>query len=116
MFDRNERLRELFRAEITRALREIKDPGVSGLLTVTDLQISSDRKTATVYYSVLGTSLQRGRTARALERCAPFIHHLLVKRLSLRIVPRIVFRFDDTPRRAAGVDKILGEIADEEAP
>jgi len=116
MFDRNERLRELFRAEITQALREVKDPGLAGLLTVTDVAISPDRKTLTVYYSVLGTPAQRGRTARALDRCAPFIHHLLVKRLTLKLVPRVVFIFDDTPRQAARVDRLLGQIEKELKP
>ena len=40
MFDRNERLRELFRCEIIKALREVKDPGLAGFLTITDLKLS----------------------------------------------------------------------------
>jgi len=113
MFDRNERLRELFRGEITQALREVKDPGLLGLLTITDIELSPDRKTLTVFYSVLGTPVERRRTDRALQRCAPYIHHLLIKRLALKLVPKIVFRFDDTPRRATRIDKLLGDIAKE---
>ncbi|MFA6004651.1 MAG: 30S ribosome-binding factor RbfA [Elusimicrobiota bacterium] len=114
MFERNERLRELFHAEITKALREVKDPGLSGgLLTVTDVELSVDRKTVTVHYSVLGSAQDRAHCARALERCAPYIHHLLIKRVKLKLVPRIVFSFDDTPRRAARVDKLLGQLEDE---
>ncbi len=110
MFSRDERLRELFRVEIAKALREVKDPGIAGLVTLTDIKLSSDRKTVTVFYSVLGSAQERGRTARALSRSAPFLHYLLVKRLSLRIVPRLVFEFDETPHRAARVDKLLGRI------
>jgi ribosome-binding factor A len=113
MFERNDRLRELFHAEIIKALREIKDPGISGLLTITDIELAPDRKNATVFYSVLGTPKELKRTARALERCAPFIHHLLIKRLALKLVPKLTFSFDDTPRRATHVDKILGQIEKE---
>lgn len=113
MFDRNERLRELFRSEIIKALHEVKDPGLGGLLTFTDLELSPDRKTVTVFYSVLGSPVERKRTARALERCAPFLHHLLIKRLALKLVPKILFRFDDTPERASRVDKLLGDIEKE---
>ena len=113
MFDRNERLRELLRSEIIQTLREVKDPGFSGLLTITDVELSVDRKTAVVYYSVLGTALERRRTDRALARCAPYIHHLLIKRLALKLAPKIVFRFDDTPRRASRIDKLLGQIEQE---
>jgi len=100
----------------TKALREVKDPGISGLLTLTDLELSVDRKNLTVYYSVLGTTQESKRTSRALDRCAPFIHHLLIKRLSLKLIPKIVFRFDDTPRRASRVDKLLGDIEKEGRP
>jgi ribosome-binding factor A len=113
MFDRNERLRELFRAEITAALREVKDPGLGGLLTLTDIALTPDRKTLTVFYSVLGTPIERKRTDRALQRCAPYIHHLLIKRLKLKLVPKIEFRFDDTPRRASRIDKLIGDIEKE---
>ncbi len=113
MFSRDERLKELFRAEIVKALRDVKDPGISGLVTLTDINLSSDRKTVIVFYSVLGNAKERAMTARALTRSAPYLHHLLVKRLSLRVIPRLIFEFDDTPRRASQVDKILGRIEQE---
>ena len=113
MFDRNERLRELFRAEISKALRDVKDPGILGLLTLTDIDLSQDRKTVVAYYSVLGTPAERKRTDRALQRCAPYIHHLLIKRLKLKLVPKIEFRFDDTPRRASRIDKLFGDLEKE---
>ena len=113
MCDRNERLRELFRGEIVKALRDIHDPGHSGLLTVTDVELSPDRKTLTVFYSVLGTPVERRRTDKALQRCAPYIHHLLIKRLALKLAPKVVFCFDDTPRRASRIDKLLGDIEKE---
>jgi len=114
MFDRNDRLRELFRGEIAKALRDVKDPGLSsGLLTITDIELSEDRKSLTAFYSVLGTPIERKRTDRALERCAPYIHHLLIKRLKLKLVPKVSFRFDDTPRRASLIDKLLGDIEKE---
>ncbi len=113
MFERNDRLRELFRGEITKALREIKDPGLGGLLTITDVELSVDRKTLKVFYSVLGTPQERHRTQRALARSAPYIHHLLIKRLALKLVPKVDFRFDDTPRRATRIDKLLSDLEEE---
>ena len=84
MFSRGERLRELFRVELSLALRGVKDPGLSGFLTVTDLNLSPDMKSATVYYSVLGSLQERERTAKALERCAPYLRQVLRKRLARR--------------------------------
>ena len=113
MFSRGERLRELFRVELSLALRGVKDPGLSGFLTVTDLNLSPDMKSATVYYSVLGSLQERERTAKALERCAPYLRQVLRKRLALRVIPHFAFVFDETPQKASRIDKLLLQIEKE---
>lgn len=114
MFARSERLRELFRTEISRALTGVKDPGLSGFLTVTDLTLSPDMKTASVYYSVLGSAHQRKTTAEALERASPYLRQVLRKRLALKMLPHFVFIYDETPRKASRIDQLLLKIEKEE--
>ncbi len=117
MFSRSDRLRELFRAEIAKALQGVKDPGLSGFLTITDVEISSDRKTLNVFYSLLASLAQRESTRCALERAAPYMRQVLRKRLTLKMIPTIFFIYDDTPRRASRVDKLFLQIEREgEAP
>lgn len=113
MFSRSERLRELLRVEFVGALRGVKDPGLSGFLTVTGLELSVDRKTATVFYSILGSEQQRQSTAKALERASPYLRRVLGKRLTLKVMPQFVFAYDDTPRRASKVEKIFLDIEGE---
>ncbi len=110
MYDRSERVGEQLQQMIAALLREVKDPGVQGLITVTDLKLSRDRKSAVVFYSVLGTKVQRETTEKALERVVPFLRHQLRDRLSLRVIPKIVFEYDPTPERAQRIEKILSEI------
>ncbi|MFA6318888.1 MAG: 30S ribosome-binding factor RbfA [Elusimicrobiota bacterium] len=114
MYSRNDRLTTLFMEEISLALRSVKDPGLSGFLTVTGVELSADRKVATVFYSVFGEAQQKQSTTLALKRAAKFIRHTMTKRLSLKIIPEIVFRFDDTPQRADRVETILNRLSDEE--
>lgn len=113
MYARSERLIELFRQEVSLLLREVKDPGLSGFVTVTDLDLSKDMKQATVYYSLLGTPAERKSTAAALERCAGFLRHELRERLHLKMIPQLAFRYDDTPERASKVDRIFQAIEKE---
>ena len=63
---------------------------------------------------MLGSALERSRTARALDRSAAYIRHLLRKRLTLKTMPQVVFSFAATPRRAARIDKLLGQIEREQ--
>ena len=113
MFERNDRLKELFKSELMTALRLVKDPGISGFMTVTDIEIGTDRKVVKVFYSILGSEEQRLSTAKALERCSLFIRKLMRKRLALKVFPQFVFCFDDTPRKASRIDKLLDQIGEE---
>ena len=109
-YDRSERVAELLQQEISLLLREAKDPGIVGLVTVTSLKLARDRKSAVVYYSVLGSAEQKASTAKALERVTPFLRHELRSRVSLKSVPKIVFEYDQTPERAQRIEEILGTI------
>ncbi|MEK7859096.1 MAG: 30S ribosome-binding factor RbfA [Elusimicrobiota bacterium] len=113
MYDRGDRLKELFREELVLALRGVKDPGVAGLMTVTDVTLSQDRKLLKAYYSVMGDEGQRRSTAKALERCCPYLRMVLRERVQIKVIPQIVFEFDDTPKRASRIDKLLGQIEEE---
>lgn len=112
-YDRSERVAELLQQQISILLREVKDPGVAGLVTVTGLKLAKDRKNAVIFYSVLGSDEQKASTAKALARVAPFIRHQLRDAVQLRIIPQLEFRFDDTPERAQRIEEILSGLEKE---
>lgn len=110
MFSRNDRLKELYKELVSKLLREVKDPGLSGFLTVTDLTLSVDRKTAVVYYSILGSDAEREAAGKALERAAPYLRALLKKQVTVKVVPTLVFEYDETPRKASRIDELLNKL------
>ena len=110
MYSRNDRLKELYKELVTKLLREVKDPGLTGFLTVTDLQLSIDRKTATVYYSILGSEAEREAAGKALERAAPYLRVLLKKEVTVKVIPSLVFEYDETPRKASRIDELLNKL------
>jgi ribosome-binding factor A len=116
VYARSERLIELFRQEVSLLLPTVKDPGLSGFVTVTGLELSRDMKTATVYYSILGSKAERESTGQALNRAAGYIRHELRGKLHLKMIPEIKFRYDDTPERASKVERIFQKIEQENQP
>ncbi|PCI38841.1 MAG: ribosome-binding factor A [Elusimicrobia bacterium] len=114
MIERSTRLRELFLQEITRILSEVKDPGLSGFMTITDLELSKDRKTARVFYSMLGSAEDRQKTQKALDRCAPYIRKKMRGRLSIRTTPNLIFQFDDTTERASRIERLMDDLNNED--
>jgi len=114
MFSRSDRLRELFRVEIIKALSGVKDPRLSGFLTVTDVALAPDGKTVNVFYSLLGSGAQRESTQEALESAAPYIRQVMRKRIHIKTIPHVNFHYDDTPQRASRIDKLLLQLEQED--
>jgi len=107
---RNERLKELFLQEISGALRKVNGVNTHGILTLTGATLTSDGKVLYVYYSVLGTPEDRRRKELLLAANARELRSLLFKRLRLKNVPELVFKFDDTPEKASHIEDIFSKI------
>ena len=112
-FKRSDRLKGLFLEEIVQAVRELKDPGLSGFLTITDVSVTQDLKEAKVFYSMLGSPIDKEMAAKALERSVGFLHRRLFERLSIRRIPVLRFVYDETPEKAQRVEMLLAKIEDE---
>ena len=88
-------------------MRKIKDPRI-GFATVTDVVVADDLRNATVYVSVYGTD--RKDTLTGLVSACAFIRAELGKRMRLRSIPELLFRYDDSAERGAHIMELLQEI------
>jgi ribosome-binding factor A len=112
---RTTRVNELLRAEISELiLREVKDPRVTeGLITITEIRVSPDMHHATVFVSHMGTDEEREHALKGLQNAAPFMHRELVRRLRMRAVPDLVFRFDPSIERGARLSDLIRKVSSE---
>ena len=110
---RNERLKELFLQEISAQLRNVNGINANGILTLTGADLASDCKVMYVYYSVLGTEDERGRKERVLMANSRDIRTALFKRLRLKTVPELIFKFDETPEKASHLESIFKKLHSE---
>lgn len=92
-------------------MRKIKDPRV-GFVTVTEVEVSHDLRNAKVFVSVLGGD--KKQSLKGLESAAAFIRSELGRRMRMRFVPEILFRFDESVERGAHIMEILHTL--EEKP
>ena len=112
---RVERIQEQVREEVSQMLAtEVRDPGV-GLVTVTRAKVTGDLSLARIYWTIIGDAAERKKTAKALERAAGFVRHLLAERLSLRRVPEVKFIFDESVGAQDRIEQIIQEIHAEDA-
>jgi len=91
--------------------KDIKDQRVAGIVSITDVECTSDLRNAKVFISVFGEPEQRESTMAALNDEVGRLRGELCRRLSLRFAPELTFRLDDSLERGARVSDLLGKIS-----
>ena len=108
---RPERVAELMKREIAGILgQELRDPRLSSMVSVTEVEVTKDLSFARVFVSMLAEGEERERALEALQRAAGFIRHQLAPRLGLREVPELRFVHDASIERGARVEEILKKL------
>ena len=108
---RNERVRKALMREISDIIfREIKYPQICGMVSITDVDVSSDNSAARVFYSVYGNDEVKEKTSKALERHVGQIRHEVGKRIRLRKTPTLLFILDDSMERGAKMMDLINKI------
>ena len=107
---RKARLNQQLQQEIALILqRELKDPDV-GFVTITRVELSNDLSYAKVGFSCLGGPEARTRSQHALDRSSGYVRSLVKKRLRLRIIPQLVFRFDESIQGSIDIASTLDQL------
>lgn len=111
---RLQRIRELLKREIGEAIRREFHVEEAGLITVNDVDVAGDLKSAIVFVSILGTPDQQKRGLQLLAEHRIRIQGLVGRAVILKYTPRLKFVFDDSIIRGNRVLQIIGEL--EKAP
>ena len=108
--NRMSRVDEELKKEISNIITyDLKDPNITGLISVTKVKVSGDLKYAKVYVSMLNAKHNK-QVLAALKKSAGFVRTEIAKRINLRTTPEIIFIFDDSIEYASRIDTILKEV------
>ena len=88
---------------------ELKNPNITGLISVTKVKVTNDLKYAKVYVSILNSKNIK-ETLAGLKKSSGFIKSELAKRVNLRNTPELIIELDDSLEYGARIDTILKEI------
>jgi len=108
---RPERVARLMKREIAAIVaRELRDPRLSAMVSVTDVEVTQDLSFARVFVSVLEGGMDREQALQGLAHAAGFVRRQLAPRLGLREVPELRFVLDTSIERGARVEELLRRI------
>ena len=108
---RYDRINEEVKKTISEIVREMKDPRISPMTTISSAEVTNDQKVAKVKVSVYDEddSVRTG-TVDALNRASGFIRHELGQRMELRALPQLKFTLDTSIEYSAHIAKIIESL------
>jgi ribosome-binding factor A len=113
---RQQRVSELVHRELSQLLvREARDPRLAEV-TITEVRITPDLLLARVYFTVLGGAEAEKAARTGLESASGYLRSQLAARVSLRLVPELIFEVDRIAEYGRRIDQLLDEISAESHP
>lgn len=112
---RRERAGGFILEELTLLLRNaVRDPRVAPI-TITDVELTADRRIARVYVACYEGEEALREGLAGLESAKPFLRQRLGQSLHWRFTPELEFRVDNSWRYGERIDAILKDISSEES-
>lgn len=107
---RQQRVAEGLRAELMDLLQnELRDPRLN-LVTITEVTIDRELRHASVFVSALAGPEEQRQIMQALEGATGFLRREIARRIHLRVVPELRFRWDPSLERGERIGQILDRL------
>ena len=120
-YSRTRRVGEQIQREMAQLVQqEIKDPRL-GLVTISAVKLSKDMSHANIFFTVLDDDnlLEEDsikETVKILDGASGFLRHELAKRMQLRIVPHIHFKYDESISHGNELSALISKAMGMENP
>ena len=96
--------------------RDVADPRIDGLVSVTRVEVTRDLREARVYLSVLGGHRTPATVLEGIQSAGRHIQSEVAENLSLRYAPRLTFLLDDSLKKQAEMLKLIDDVVGTQKP
>ncbi len=110
------RVKELLRHELSEIIRREFSIEEVGLLTVNDVGVSRDLRSAIVFLGFIGTAAQRKQAPARIAERSKLIQSLIGGAVRLKFTPELRFHLDDSIAEGSRVIGLLEELQSSEPP
>lgn len=108
---RGGRINEEIRRELSNIIQnEIKDPRLTAMVSITQVDVTKDLRYAKVYVSLFGKDDEKVNTLSALKSSAGFMRKEIGHRVNLRYTPELIIELDNSIERGIHMDSLFQAI------
>jgi ribosome-binding factor A len=110
------RVGQMIQRELAEVLtRGLKDPRI-GFVTITGVDMSTDLRDATVFFSTYGDAAALEETKKGLLAARGFLRKQIASALQMRFTPELHFKYDATVATGDRIDQLLKQVQPSPAP
>lgn len=108
-YNRTRRIAEEIRKVVsTMLISGIKDPRITSMVSVTDVEVTNDLSYAYVYVSILGGDEESSLIG--LKSAVNYIRREVSKNVKLRHTPQIIFKVDDSIKKGMYMSDLIRKV------
>ena len=107
---KNSRISQEVSHELSKIIRELKDPRINIMTSVVGCEVTPDLKFCKAYISVLGDEQSQKDTYEGLNSAVGYIRRTLAKNINLRNTPQITFVMDQSIERGVYMSQRIDEV------
>ena len=105
--------KEVMRVISKTLLEDVKNPKVKGLVSLVKVIVTEDLKFADLYFTIYSgenNQVNRDRVEEGLNEIKGFLRKRISEELSLRYVPEVRVKIDDSIEYAVKISKLLDDL------
>lgn len=115
MSRRTDRINEQLREEISTLLtRQVKDPRLNAVISITRVVSSGDLRSARVYISVMGNQETREAALAGMQSAASYLRRELRDRINMKHTPFLSYQLDNSLEEADQVLRLMNRVKPED--
>lgn len=108
---RNGRISEEIKKNVSTIINsKIKDPRLSGMISVTKVDVTRDYSYAKVFVSIFASEKEKKDSIQALQKSSGFIRKELGKKIKMRHIPQILIELDEGLEHSMNIERLLHQI------
>ncbi|HZX20958.1 MAG TPA: 30S ribosome-binding factor RbfA [Clostridia bacterium] len=114
-YPREKRLAEEIKKIVSDIIRnELKDPRISSMTSITEVDLTRDLRYVNIYVSILGDEEEKKETIEGLTRASGFIRREIGKNIKARYTPEVIFKLDNSIERGIHMYNIITKVSEQE--
>jgi ribosome-binding factor A len=108
---RQEKLARIVREAVSEVLlRGLSDPRVEGVISVTEVKVAPDMRTADVFISIMGAKDPTGKTCfKGIQHASGYIQSQVAGYVNMRFCPILQFHLDDKIKKVMETMRLIDE-------